>query len=72
MKLFEIHVPRNMLGRLCCNNHALIEFVIQRNIGLAKSVVRTLNFRRAKFQLLKELLDEISCVAVLREKGIKS
>lgn len=33
-------------GSLRCSNHALFEFVILRNIGLAKSRVRTLNFRR--------------------------
>ena len=38
----------------------LSKFVISRNMGLAKSRVRTLNFRRANFCLLKELLDEIS------------
>jgi len=42
------------------------EFVVLRNGGLAKSRVRTLNFRRANFQLFKELLDEIPWEAFFR------
>ena len=38
----------------------LVKLVILRKMGLAKSKVRTLNFRRADLWLLKELLDEIS------------
>jgi len=37
-----------------------------RNKGFAKSVVMTLNYRRAKFWLFKELLDEIPWKTVLR------
>ena len=48
-----------MGGKLGCSDHALVEFVILRNAFLAKSRVRTLNFRRAKFHLLRELLDGI-------------
>ena len=43
-------------GSLGCSDHALVEFVIRRNAGLVKCRVRTLNFRRANFQILKELL----------------
>ena len=46
-------------GSLSCINHALMEFVILKNAGLAKSRARTLCFRRANFQLLKELLSGI-------------
>ncbi|KAM9168311.1 very low-density lipoprotein receptor-like [Mergus octosetaceus] len=38
-------------------------------MGLAKSKVRTLNFRRANFQLFKELVDEIPWDTVLRDRG---
>jgi len=38
-------------------------------MGLAKSGVRILNFRRANLRLFEELLDEISWEAVLRDKG---
>ena len=57
-------------GNPGCSDHALVEFVIWRNAGLAESRVRTLNFGRASFQLLKELLDEISWEAGL--KGIET
>jgi len=40
-------------------------------MGLAKSTVRTLSFRRAKFQLFKELLDEILWETALRGKGME-
>lgn len=40
--------------------------MILRNVGLAKSEVRTLNFR-----VFKELLNETSWEAVLRDKGVK-
>jgi len=43
--------------------------VILRNTGLAKSRAEILNFRRAKFQLFKELLNEISWETVLKDKG---
>lgn len=41
-------------GSLGCSNHVLVKFMIFRNMVLAKSGVRTLNFR-----LFKELFDEI-------------
>ena len=44
---------------LGCSDHALVEFVISKNVGLAKSRARSLCFRRANFQLLKELLSGI-------------
>ena len=40
-------------GSLGCSDHALVEFVISRNIGLANSGVRTLKFVRSKFRLFK-------------------
>lgn len=45
IKEFKI---RSSLGY---SDYALVEFVISRNMSLAKSRLRTLNFRRAKFQL---------------------
>jgi len=35
-------------------NHALVEFSVLRDMGKVKNVVRTLNFRKANFQLFKE------------------
>lgn len=42
--------------------------VILRNMGLAKSRVRTLNFKKVEFCLIKELIREIPWAAVLRDK----
>jgi len=56
-------------GSLGCSGHALVEFVILKNVGLAKSRARTQCFRRAKFWLLKELLSGIPWEAVLKGMG---
>jgi len=57
-------------GSLGCSDHALVEFVISRNVGLAKSGVRTLNFRRVDFRLFKEFA-KISWDAVLKDKDVE-
>ena len=46
----EISKGVNTGGSLGCSDHALVEFVISRDVGLAKSGVRTLNFGRANFK----------------------
>lgn len=46
-----------IVGALSSSDRVLVEFPILRNMGLTKSRVRTLNFRRVNFGLLKELLD---------------
>ena len=56
-------------GSLGCSDHALVEFVILKNAGLAKSKARTPCFRRAKFRLLKELLSGIPWETVLKDMG---
>ena len=56
-------------GSLGCSVHALVELVILKNAGLAKSRARTLCFRRAIFQLLKELLSGIPWETVLKGMG---
>ena len=56
-------------GSLGCSDNTLVEFVIWRNAGLAKSRVRILNFRRAKFHLLKELQGGVSWESVLDGMG---
>ena len=65
----EIIIGVKIGHSLGCSDHALVGFVISGNVGLAKSGVRTLNFRRANFRLFKELLDEIPWETVLRHKG---
>ncbi|KFP99488.1 hypothetical protein N329_04107, partial [Haliaeetus albicilla] len=42
-----------------------------RDMGQAKSTVRTLNFRKAKFQLFKELVNRTPWETALRDKGAK-
>jgi len=54
-------------GSLGCNDHALVEFLISRNMGRTKIAVRTVNFRRVKFQLFVEL----PWKTVLRDIGIE-
>ena len=58
-----------IVGSLGCSDHALVEFVILKNAGLAKSRARTLCFRKAKFRLLKELLSGIPWETVLKGMG---
>jgi len=43
-------------GSLGCNNHTLVELTVVRDMSQAKSKIRTLNFRKAKFQLFKEFV----------------
>jgi len=56
-------------GNLGCSDHALVKSVISRNVGLAKTGVSILNFRRANIRLFKKLLKEISWENVLGVKG---
>jgi len=35
------------------SDHALVEFTVLRDTGQARSIIRTLNFRKANFQLFK-------------------
>ena len=45
-------------GSLGCGGRALVEFTVLRGVGVrGKSKVRTLNFRKANFQLFKELVN---------------
>jgi len=43
-------------GSLGCSDHALVEFTVLRDMGKVRSIVRTLNLRKASFQLFKELV----------------
>lgn len=45
-----------------------MKFIISRDTGQAKSVVKTLNLRKVNFQLLKELVNGTSCKTALRDK----
>ncbi|KAK4807081.1 hypothetical protein QYF61_018422 [Mycteria americana] len=54
-------------GSLGCSDHALVEFTVLRDMGQVKSIVRTLNFRKAKFQLFKELVNGTPWETALRD-----
>ncbi|KAK4806761.1 hypothetical protein QYF61_005557 [Mycteria americana] len=56
-------------GSLGCSDHAFVEFTVLRDMGQARSIVRTLNFRKANFQLFKELVSRTPWEKVLRDKG---
>jgi len=43
-------------GNPGCSDHALVVFMILRNVSLAKSGVRTLNFRRVNFRLFQGIV----------------
>lgn len=55
-------------GNPGCSDHALLEFVMLRNIGLKKSTVRTLNFLKVKFKIFKNLVSAIPWNTVLMDK----
>jgi len=55
---------------LGCRDRDLVKFMILRDMGLAKSRVRTLSFRRVNFQLYKVLLDGILWETVLRQRTV--
>ena len=67
----EIIKGINVGGSLGCSDHALVEFVISREVGLAQGGVRILNFGRAKFQLFNGLLAKIPWDAVLKDKVVE-
>lgn len=50
-------------GGLGCSDQVLVELVISRNIGLAKSQVGTMKSREANFQLFKEIVDDLQMVS---------
>ena len=56
-------------GSLGCSDHALVEFAVPRDVGQAKSKVRTLSFRKAKFWLLRELVNRNPWESALSDKG---
>lgn len=59
-------------GSLGFSNHALVKFMILRNASMAKSRVRTLNFRKGNFRLFEELLDGVCREILLREDGFRN
>jgi len=56
-------------GSLGCSDHMLVELMLLREMGITKSIVRKLNFRRANFQLFKEIVRRTPWETVLRDRG---
>jgi len=56
-------------GSLGCSDHALVKLTLLREMGITKSIVRTLNFRKANFQLFKEVVRRTPWEMVLRDRG---
>ena len=47
-------------GCLGCSDHAMVEFVLWRDMRQVKSKIKKLNFRKANFQLFSELVKKSS------------
>jgi len=58
-------------GSLGCSDHEMVEFRILRGGSRAISRITTLDFRRANFELFKDLLGEIPWVRALEGKGVQ-
>jgi len=56
-------------GSLGCSDHALVECAVLRDMGQAKSKVRTLNFRKPKSQHFKQLVNRNPWETALTDKG---
>jgi len=56
-------------GSLGCSDHALVEVTVLGDMGKARSIVRTLNFGKANFQLFKDLVSRTPRETVLRHRG---
>jgi len=56
-------------GCLGCNDDTMIEFMVWRNMRQAKSKISMLNFRKANFQLFRELVNKTPWEMVFMGKG---
>ena len=56
-------------GNQGCSDHVLVELTLLREVGITKSIVRTLKFRRANFQLFKEIVRRTPWERVLQDRG---
>jgi len=55
-------------GSLGCSNHTLVDTAVLRDKGQAKNKSRTLNFRKANFQLFKGLINRTPWEITLWDK----
>jgi len=56
-------------GNLGCSDHTLVQFTVLRGMGKAKNIVRTPHFRKANFQIFKELVSRTPSETVLWDRG---
>ena len=56
-------------GCLGCSDRAIAEFMLWRNMRQAKSNIRVLNFRKAKFQLFRKLVNKTPWETALRGRA---
>lgn len=47
----------------------MVDFAVLRDMGQARSKVKPLNFRKAKFQLFKEVVNRVPWETALRDTG---
>lgn len=59
----------NIGGSLGGSDHMMMEFAVWRNIGQLRSQGWALNFRKADFQLFREIASEILWETALRDMG---
>ena len=52
-----------------CSDHAIVEFMLQRDMRQPKSKIRALNCRKADFQLFRELVNKTPWEIVFMGKG---
>lgn len=55
-------------GCLGCSDHAMVKFMLQMDVIQEKSEFRKLNFRKAKFQVFRELVNRTFWDTVLMGK----
>ncbi|PKU48078.1 glycerol kinase [Limosa lapponica baueri] len=58
-------------GSLGCSDHEMVEFKILRAARRVRSKLTTLEFRRADFGLLRDLLGKVTWEKVLKRRGVQ-
>ena len=71
MNINELIGDMGIRGCLGCSDHAMVEFTLWRDMKQLKSKFRKLNFRKANFQLVGELVNKIPWETVLMGKGVE-
>lgn len=58
-------------GCLGCNEHTVMEFTLLKDMGQKKSKIRMLSFRKAHFQLFRDLVNKTLWESVLKHKELE-